>query len=82
MGGLWGAVFGLSGAVDGDVSHHLAGMTLLKEVALISGVVAPLMVFAPKVLSSNWLDRFDVAFRKRVASENLFEVVICGGTVH
>ena len=82
MGSLWGAAFGLSGAVDGDMSHHLACVALLKDVTLISGVVAPLMVFAPKVLSSNWLDRFDVAFRKRVASENLFEVVICGGTVH
>ena len=56
VGSLWDAVFGLSGAVDGDVSHHLACAALLEEVALISGVVAPLVVLAPKVLASNWLD--------------------------
>ncbi len=82
MGGLWDAAFGLSGAVDGDVSHHLACAALLEEVALIGGVVAPLVVLAPKVLASNRLDRFDVVFRKLVANENLFEVVICSGTVH
>ncbi len=56
MGGLWDAAFGLSGAVDGDMSHHLACAALLEEVALIGGVVAPLVVLAPKVLASNWLD--------------------------
>ena len=82
MGGLWGAVFGLPGAVDGDVPHHLARVALLEDVALIGGMVAPLVVLTPKVLSSNRLDRFDVAFCKCVAGKNLFEVAICGRIVH
>ncbi len=82
MGSLWGAAFGLSGAIDGDMSHHLACAALLEDVALIGGVVAPLVVLTPKVLALNWLDRFDVAFHKHMAGENLFEVAICGGTVH
>ncbi len=69
MGGLWGAAFGLSGAVDGDMSHHLACAALLEDVALIGGVIAPLVVLAPKVLASDQLDRFDVAFRKFVTNE-------------
>ncbi len=82
VSGLWGVVFGLPGAIDGNVPHHLACAALLEDVALIGGVVAPLVVLAPKVLASNRLDQFDVAFCKRVAGENLFEVAICSRTVH
>ncbi len=56
MGSLWGAAFGLSGAVDGDMSHHLACAALLEDVTLIGDVVAPLVVLASKVLASNQFD--------------------------
>ncbi len=56
MGGLWVTVFGLPGAVDGDMPHHLARVALLEDVTLIGGVVAPLVVLTPKVLASNRLD--------------------------